>query len=51
MVEKKRRKFNHFLIHRSPTEILISGFAFVILFGASILTLPIATQSGECKFN
>ncbi|KNZ40985.1 TrkH family potassium uptake protein [Acetobacterium bakii] len=44
---KRIRKNNRFLTQRSPAEILIFGFALVIFFGAILLTLPIATQTGE----
>nr|WP_279233334.1 TrkH family potassium uptake protein [Acetobacterium tundrae] len=47
MVEKKRRSFKYFLGHRSPTEILICGFALLILCGTCLLMLPISSRSGE----
>ena len=30
-----------------PTQIMVIGFAIVILIGAILLNLPIATQNGE----
>lgn len=30
-----------------PTQIMVSGFAAIIVIGALLLTLPIASQSGE----
>ena len=47
MIEKKHRGFKYFLGHRSPTEILIFGFALFILFGAFLLMLPVSSQSGQ----
>lgn len=46
MAEKLRWKFNKFVGQRSPAEMLIYGFALVILLGAILLTLPIASASG-----
>lgn len=46
MIQNKKSKLSRFMSQRSPTEILIAGFALVILVGAVLLTLPIATQSG-----
>lgn len=47
MAEKIRWNFNKFASQRSPAEMLIYGFALVILLGAILLTLPIASTSGE----
>ncbi len=47
MAEKIRWKFNKFVGQRSPAEMLIYGFALVILLGAMLLTLPIASASGQ----
>lgn len=47
MAEKMRWKFNKFVGQRSPAEMLIYGFALVILLGAILLTLPIASKSGQ----
>ncbi|PKM48676.1 MAG: Trk family potassium uptake protein, partial [Firmicutes bacterium HGW-Firmicutes-6] len=47
MAEKIRWNFNKFVGQRSPAEMLIYGFALVILLGAILLTLPIASASGE----
>ncbi|MDD3306796.1 MAG: TrkH family potassium uptake protein [Acetobacterium sp.] len=46
MTEKIRWNFNKFVGQRSPAEMLIYGFALVILLGAILLTLPIASASG-----
>lgn len=46
LIQKKKSKIKQFMSQRSPTEVLVFGFAVVILFGAVLLTLPIATQSG-----
>lgn len=46
MAEKIRWNFNKFVGQRSPAEMLIYGFALVILLGAILLTLPIASNSG-----
>lgn len=35
------------LLHLDPPKILVIGFAFIILIGASLLTLPVATQNGQ----
>jgi trk system potassium uptake protein TrkH len=47
MTEKNNRIKKSFLDQRSPAEILIFGFALVILLGAVLLCLPVATQSGR----
>ena len=47
MAEKIRWKFNKFVGQRSPAEMLIYGFALVILLGAMLLTLPIASASRQ----
>jgi len=47
MIQNKRKTFKRFLNHRSPTEILIFGFACLIFFGAFLLMLPIASRSGD----
>lgn len=39
--------FNKFVGQRSPAEMLIYGFALVILLGAILLSLPIAAESGK----
>jgi trk system potassium uptake protein TrkH len=39
-------KINRFLSRRTPTEILVTGFAVTILVGTFMLMLPISTQSG-----
>lgn len=44
---KKIRNNKNFLTQRSPTEVLIIGFAVLIFFGAFLLTLPISSRSGE----
>lgn len=41
-LERIRRHF-----HLSPAQILVLGFAAVILLGAVLLTLPVATRDGE----
>jgi len=46
VTEKIRWNFNKFVGQRSPAEMLIYGFALVILLGAILLTLPIASASG-----
>jgi len=46
VAEKIRWNFNKFVGQRSPAEMLIYGFALVILLGAILLTLPIASNSG-----
>jgi len=35
------------LVSLDPSKVLVIGFALIILFGAFLLTLPIATQNGE----
>lgn len=35
---------------KSTTRLIALGFAFIILFGAVLLTLPIATRTGESNF-
>ncbi|MGE5703377.1 MAG: TrkH family potassium uptake protein [Clostridia bacterium] len=35
------------LLHLDPPKILVIGFAFIILIGSSLLTLPVATQNGQ----
>ncbi len=47
MAEKIRWNFNKFVGQRSPAEMLIYGFALVIFLGTILLTLPIASVSGE----
>lgn len=47
MIQNKKSKISRFISQRSPTEILIFGFAFFILFGAFLLMLPISSRSGE----
>ena len=47
MIQNKKSKITRFISQRSPTEILIFGFAFFILFGAFLLMLPISSRSGE----
>jgi len=42
---KKNGSFNVFDLH--PTQILVLGFAAVILIGAILLNLPIASQDGQ----
>ncbi|WP_129689476.1 TrkH family potassium uptake protein [Gottfriedia acidiceleris] len=39
---KKRPEFS-----LDPSKVLVTGFAFIILLGAILLTLPIATKNGE----
>ena len=46
MAEKIRWNFKKFAGQRSPAEMLIYGFALVILLGAILLTLPMASASG-----
>ncbi len=46
MAEKIRWNFKKFAGQRSPAEMLIYGFALVILLGAMLLSLPIASASG-----
>ncbi len=46
MAEKMRWNFKKFTGQRSPAEMLIYGFALVILLGAILLTLPMASASG-----
>lgn len=46
MAERIRWKFTKFVGQRSPAEMLIYGFALVILLGAMLLTLPVASKSG-----
>ncbi|MDI3535561.1 MAG: trk/ktr system potassium uptake protein [Eubacteriaceae bacterium] len=47
MNNKKIFRLKHYVTHRSPAEILIFGFAAVILIGALLLTLPISSASGN----
>ncbi|MCG2730803.1 MAG: Trk family potassium uptake protein, partial [Acetobacterium sp.] len=47
MIQNKKSNISRFISQRSPTEILIFGFAFFILFGAFLLMLPISSRSGE----
>jgi len=47
VAEKIRWNYKKFVGQRSPAEMLIYGFALVILLGAILLTLPIASTSGE----
>lgn len=42
---KKNNSFNFFNLH--PTQILVLGFAAVILIGSMLLNLPIASQDGQ----
>lgn len=37
----------HYINNLDPAKIMVIGFAAVILFGAFLLSLPIATQKGE----
>lgn len=48
MAQKTIWKIKNLISQRSPAEILIFGFGFVILLGAILLSLPIATKTGEC---
>lgn len=41
------KKFSNFINKMQPTQIMVIGFATVVLIGGLLLNLPIATQSGE----
>ena len=41
------KKLHVFINKMQPTQIMVIGFALVILIGGILLNLPIATQSGE----
>ena len=41
------KEFGTFINKMQPTQIMVIGFATVILIGGMLLNLPIATQSGE----
>ncbi len=46
-VIKGERSFKSYLKRRSPAEILMFGFAAVIIIGSLLLSLPIASASGH----
>jgi trk system potassium uptake protein TrkH len=46
-IVKKRRKIVGFGSHLTPSQVLTLGFALVILIGAALLTLPMASQDGH----
>ncbi len=47
MAEKRKIVIKNFFTRRSPAEILIFGFALVILIGTFLLSLPLASASGQ----
>ncbi|WKY48878.1 TrkH family potassium uptake protein [Eubacteriaceae bacterium ES3] len=47
MNDKTILQIKNYLTHRSPAEILIFGFAAVILIGAILLALPVSSASGH----
>ena len=46
-MKKIVNKFSHFINKMEPTQIMVMGFALVILIGAILLNLPISTKNGE----
>ena len=46
-MKKTVNKFSHFINKMEPTQIMVMGFALVILIGAILLNLPISTKNGE----
>lgn len=47
VVNRQKIRIKSFFTRRSPAEILIFGFAAVILMGTILLSLPVASASGE----
>ena len=41
------KKLSYFINKMEPTQIMVIGFALIILVGAILLDMPISTQSGE----
>ena len=50
-MKKTVNKFSHFINKMEPTQIMVMGFALVILIGAILLNLPISTKNGEKPFS
>jgi trk system potassium uptake protein TrkH len=46
-VDRRKHGFAEYLRHRSPAQILMFGFAAVIFIGSLLLSLPIASVSGQ----
>lgn len=46
-MKRRLEKLHVFINKMQPTQIMVIGFALVILIGGILLNLPIATQSGE----
>lgn len=44
---RRRQRWSFFLKRRKPAEILVSGFALIILTGTFLLMLPISSVSGR----
>ena len=40
-------KFSYFINKMEPTQIMVIGFALIILIGAILLNMPISTQNGD----
>lgn len=47
MINNMRHKIVNCINSLQPTRIMVIGFAFIILLGAFLLSLPISSQSGE----
>ncbi len=47
MTNRRKMRIKSFFTRRSPAEILIFGFAAVILIGTILLSLPMASASGK----
>ena len=47
MLDKIRHKIVTIINKLQPTQIMVIGFAFIILVGAFLLNLPISSQNGE----
>ena len=46
-MKKIVKKFSNFINKMEPTQIMVMGFALVILIGAILLNMPISTKTGE----
>ena len=47
MINILKKKISMFLNKLQPAQIMVLGFALIILFGAILLNLPIASKNGE----
>ena len=47
IVRKIVKKLSDLINKMEPTQIMVIGFAIIILIGAILLNMPISTQNGE----